>query len=115
MSYVLRQGIKGDKHATRWAGPKDVPPNYVLLYEGQQIGAMYISLSSIVQIEIFEPHTEKGHGTKFVEMIEEEAKRQGIKEIIYEPVTNPKLGHILEKLGYTQESELRYVKKGLPP
>ncbi|TKJ26698.1 MAG: hypothetical protein CEE41_01700 [Hadesarchaea archaeon B3_Hades] len=95
---------------TGWARSGD-PPDYVLLYEGQQIGAMHGSLSSISQIEIFESHTKKGHGAKFVELIEQESKRQGIKKIVYDPVTNPMLGRILKKLGYTQESELRYVKK----
>lgn len=37
----------------------------------------------------------KGHGTKFIEMLEKEAKRIGESEMSAFPVTNDKLEHIM--------------------
>lgn len=112
MSYIIRQGRKGDKPATGWAGPEKIP-DYVLLHKEQQIGALHGSFNFINHIEIFEPYQNQNHGTKFVELIEQEAKRQGHEKIVYNPVTNPRLERILKKLSYLQDKsdKEKYVKK----
>lgn len=97
--YELRKGRNGDRPVSHFYG-KDNIPDYVLLYENAQIGAMNGDAGWIIFIEIFEPYGNKGHGTKFIELLEREARILGYKQIIVGSVTVPNLEHILEKRGY---------------
>ena len=119
--YILRQGQRGDKPASGFLGTvtssgiKNVP-DYVLLHETQQIGAVHLlGPNSIYFIEIFESNTEKGHGTKFVELLEREVKRLGHCRIEAFPVTDDRFEHILrDKRGWTliqdEKGDKKYLK-----
>lgn len=96
-------------------GVRERTPAYVLLYHGQQIGALQaLSLHSIFHIEIFPSYQNKKHGTKFVELIERAARDSGLSQIEICNVTNPVLEHILEKRGWNleerEDGEKNYVK-----
>lgn len=115
--YTLREGRSGDRPASNFlvVGSENIP-DYVLLYQNEQIGAVHRGVDFIFFIEIFDPHKGKGHGTKFIEMLEREAKRIGESEISAFPVTNERLEHILEnKRGWTlveeKNGDKKYLKK----
>ena len=86
--YMLRKGRSGDRPAPNFRGSvvcrggkviRENIPDYVLLYQNEQIGAVHHGVDFIFFIEIFDPHKGRGHGTKFIEMLEKEAKRIGNK------------------------------------
>jgi len=104
--YTLRKGVKGDKPARNWIGTVTIHqrevihenvPDYVLVYENQQVGALHGDAGHIRHIEIFEEFRNRGHGKKFVELLEQEAKNLGLSFIEAYPVLNPVFAHILEK------------------
>jgi hypothetical protein len=92
--YIFRLGKVGDRVASGWANPDDVP-TFVLEYDGKQIGAAHGSNCFIMLIEVFDEN--KGHGTKFIELWERYAHTIGCTELEVSPVSNEKLEHILEK------------------
>ena len=108
--YTLREGKEGDKPLTMFhgdviAGPSGVSqrniPSFVLLWDDEQIGAMQGRIEAVYFIEIFNDYKDKGHGTKFVELIEVAAKKVGHDQLVFYPVTSEILEHILQKRGYT--------------
>jgi len=60
---------------------KDPTPAFVLLCNSQQVGAMDGSLGCIAFFKIFEPHRGVKHSEIFLELLEQEAKSQGLKRI----------------------------------
>ena len=95
--YILRRGKPSDRGVPWYfSTPRDQPqaPEFVLEYEGVQIGAAHGSTCSIRHIEIFADHN-IGHGTKFVELWEAYSKAR-CKKLEVSPVTEPNLAHILE-------------------
>ena len=104
--YILRKGVKGDRPATNYVGAiilrrgetiHENIPDYVLLYENQQIGALHGDAGSIRHIEIFDEFQKRGHAEKFVGLLELEAKNLGLTSMEAYPVTNPIFAHVLEK------------------
>jgi len=95
--YVLREGITGDRGASGYSVIPSRPPEFVIEYEGVQIGAAHGGLCLITQIEIFEDRAKHGlgHGTQFVELWELNVKDK-CKQLKVSPVTVPDLAHILE-------------------
>lgn len=97
--YILRRGKPGDRGVPGYFSiPRDQPqrPEFVLEYEGVQIGATHGSICCIRHIEIFEDIADHniGHGTKFVELWEAYTKAR-CKRLKVSPVTVPNLAHIL--------------------
>ncbi len=106
--YVLRRGRPGDRGASGYITiPKGLPPEFVLEYNGVQIGAAHGGVCCIRHIEIFVDHN-KGHGTRFIELWEEYAKSR-CETLEVSPVTVDNLAHILEhKRGF----QLKHVDQG---
>lgn len=103
--YTFRRGVKGDRSARNRVGDTILHqgkiiheniPDYVLLYENQQIGALHGDVGHIGHIEIFEEFRNRGHAKKFIELLEQEAKNLGLSFIEAYPVLNPVFAHILE-------------------
>ena len=94
---MLREGKTGDRGDSRYIAIPSRPPEFVLEYEGVQIGAAHGGLCLITQIKIFEDRAKRGigHGTKFVELWELNVKDK-CKQLRVSPVTTPDLAHILE-------------------
>ena len=114
--YILQKGRSGDKPASKFIGKigsKENIPDYVLLYQNDQIGAIHGGASCIFHIEIFDRYQCQGHGTKFIELMEKEAKMLGLDQIEVSPVTVDKLRHILEKRGFKPNSKKEEYKKKL--
>jgi len=72
--YILRKGVERDRSAKNWIGTisnckgkilEDIP-DYVLLYENQQVGALHGDAGHIRHIEIFEEFRNRGHGKRTV-------------------------------------------------
>lgn len=100
--YVLRKGKNSDRSASGYTVIPSRPPEFVLEFEGVQIGAAHGGFCRITQIEIFEDRAKRGigHGTKFVELWELNVKEK-CKELTVSPVTVPNLAHILkDKCGF---------------
>lgn len=112
--YVFRRGRTGDRNASGWVSVhKGRPPEFVLEFNGAQIGAAHGHTCCIKHIEIFGQHN-KGHGTKFIELWEAYAKER-CKELVVSPVTAGSLAHILEhkrgfQLRVDKEDAKTYVK-----
>jgi len=123
--YTLRKGMKGDKPVRNYVGTISLRqgkviheniPDYVLIYENHQVGALYGDAGHIRHIEILEEFRNRGHGKKFIELLEQEAKNLGLRSIEAYPVTNPVFAHVLEKRQFeliTEESDgtKTYAKK----
>lgn len=123
--HTLRKGKKGDRPAPNFTGTVKISkgktiweniPDYVLEYNGKQIGALHHGLDFIFFIEIFDPHKDKGHGTRFVEMLEQEARELGKSEISAFPVTDDSFEHILRDkrkwiLAKDENGDKKYSKK----
>lgn len=84
--YVFRKWKKGDRVPSMYVGAAD----YVILYEGVQVGAVAMGLfdhyNNVFFIEIFEPHQRQGHGTVFIREIEREVRKSGFEVITAYPV-----------------------------
>lgn len=95
--------------------PKHFPGSYSLDYKNKQVGVVAGSINRILRIDINPKSCD--HGTKFIELLIKEAKRQGYTTFMVEGVigdtANDKeaLEHILrEKLGFKQKDEETWVK-----
>jgi len=111
--YILRKGRKGDRPYTMYAQAGENIPDYVLLM-AKQIGTLHGQINAVRFIEIFNGHKNKGHGTKFVELIEIAAKNAGHKQLVFYPVTSEVLAHILQSRGYilnvVERGDKTYIK-----
>ena len=104
-SHSIRPGIKSDTSVT-FVANKGKPPTYVLLCDNQQVGAMIGAADHIAFLEIFEPHREVKHSEVFLELLEQEARSQGVKRITMgTPTDNPKMIRALERCGFVFEKE----------
>ena len=68
MTYEFKAWRNGD-----WA-PKGFPGSYVLIHNGKQVGAMAGSIFDVMKIDTNPKH--QGHGTQFVKLIIEEARKK---------------------------------------
>jgi len=102
-SHVIRRGKPNDKGT----GMSPDVPYYVLLCDGRQVGAMdSLDISFIAFFKIFKANRGVKHSEIFLEMLEEEAKRQGRQSM--ETVTgtyDPRMMRALEKCGFTVSRE----------
>ena len=85
---------------------KDATPSYVLICDSEQVGAMMGNLGLIAFLEIFEPYRGVKHSEIFMELLEQEARSQGVKQIkMATPTIEPKFIAALERCGFSLEKE----------
>ena len=118
----MNVNVKFEKYILRrWKQGEDWPPErssggtYALDYENKQVGAVFGS--SINRIFMIQTNPKgKGHGTRFLQMLMEEARRQGRKEFRVDGVTGHTsedeevMKYILTKLGFQQIDEDTWIK-----
>ena len=75
-------------------------PDFVLFCEEQQVGAMEGSLDFINTFKIFEEFRDKKHSIIFLELLEEKAKKAGVKQIITTSVSPDKMNSALKNRGF---------------
>ena len=119
-TFVFRKGKVGDKPTPGWCEPlpgetygeADIP-TFVLEYNGKQVTAASGGENHISLIGSYEQN--KGYCTKFLVEWEKYARTKGYSELIISEVNEPRLEHILDKLGYSFEldefNEKTYRKK----
>lgn len=82
------------------------PPSYVLLCNGQQVGAMNGSADQIVFLEIFPSYQGVKHSEIFLELLENVARSQGVKCITMgTPTIEPRFWAALERCGFDLQKE----------
>lgn len=98
--HSIRRGRKGDRPISFVAG-KVRTPSYVLLCDNQQVGAMVGNAGLIVFLEVFEPYRGVKHSAIFLELLEREARSQGISRIeMATPTIEPKFIAALKRCGF---------------
>jgi len=81
---------------------KDQMPSYVLICDNQQVGAVDgNNLCDIFLLKIFEEYQGVRHSEIFLELLEEEARRLGSRNIrTLTPTFDPKMIRAFEKCGF---------------
>ena len=85
-------------------------PDFVLFCEEQQVGAMEGSLDFINTFKIFEEFRDKKHSIIFLELLEDKAKKAGLKQIITTSVSPDKMNSALKNRGFKLGKDNRHYK-----
>ena len=107
-THFIRSGNENDRKTEMTFNASK--PDFVLFCEKQQVGAMEGSLDSINTFKIFEEFRDKKHSIIFLELLEEKAKKAGLKQIITTSVSPDKMNSALKNRGFKLGKDNQHYK-----